>query len=66
MLYTMENRRRDCPKEHFKDLTPGERRELLKKLSPDELLGTLSFDEIEKYLKRRKQRPSSRKPKKQD
>jgi hypothetical protein len=45
MPYTMENFRRDYAKEHFKDLTPEERREALASLSADELL------EIENYLK---------------
>jgi hypothetical protein len=59
--YTMQDFRRDYTKEHLKDLTPEER---LEGLSPEEVLQVLSPAAIEKYLKRRKQDPSSRKRKK--
>jgi hypothetical protein len=70
--YTMEDFRRDYAKEHFKDLTPGERRELFMDLTPAErreLLKNLSceeLDEIEKYLKRLKQEATLRKQKKRN
>ena len=57
----MEDFRRDFAKEHLKDLTPEERRELFKDLSLQERLEGLSTEEIENYLQRRKQEATSRK-----
>jgi hypothetical protein len=51
MPYTMEDFRRDYVKEHLKKLTLEERVE------------GLSSDKIEKYLQRRKQKPTSPKRK---
>jgi hypothetical protein len=56
--YTMEDFRRDYAKEHFKDLTPAERRELIRGLSPEER------DEIEKDLKRCKEKTAPAKRRK--
>jgi hypothetical protein len=57
--YTMQDFRRDFAKEHFKDLTPAERRELIGSLSPEER------EEIEKDLKRRREKagPTKRRKK---
>src|SRR5213592_889516 len=63
MPYTMQDFRRDFAKEHLKDLTPEERRELFKDLSIQERLEGLSAEEIEDYLQRRKQEATSRKRK---
>ena len=38
MPYTMENFRRDFTKEHFKDLTPEERREVLQSVPLEDLI----------------------------
>jgi hypothetical protein len=61
MPYTMEDFRRDYVKEHFKFLTPEEQREALQSLSADERLDGLSLEEIENYLRRRRQ-PSPASP----
>ncbi len=60
MPYTIEDFRRDFTIEHFKDLTPEEQREALKKLPPEKL------EEIEKYLKRRKHEATSPKRKRRN
>jgi hypothetical protein len=63
MPYTMEDFQRDYIKAHFKELTPAERHEILKALSPEERLEGLSSEErleglspeeIERILKKRK------------
>jgi hypothetical protein len=56
--YTMEDFRRDYVKEHVKDLTAGEWREVIKKLAPDKLA------ELERFLSQRKHETTSRKPRK--
>ncbi len=62
--YTMEDFKRDYIKEHFPELTPTEKQEVLQKLSLEERLAGLSPEEIERFLEQRKaERPSrSRKP----
>ena len=73
MAYTMADFRRDYAKEHFKDLTPEERREVLQRLTaeeqqetlqnltPEQRLAGLSAEEIAAYLKKLKsERPSRR------
>jgi len=57
--YTMKDFRRDYAKELFNELTPAQRRELIKKLSPKEL------SQIEKELKRSKEKNSPRETKKE-
>jgi hypothetical protein len=51
MPYTMEDFRRDYVKEHLSQWTPEER---LAGLSVEEILERLPPEEIENYLKRRK------------
>jgi hypothetical protein len=63
MSYTMADYRRDYAKEHFKDLTAEERRELLRGLSAEERLAGLSAEEIAKCLKKSQSEPPSRKGK---
>ena len=58
MPYTMEDYRRDYAKEHFMDLTPEERQEVLMKLSPEERLVGLSPEEIEQALTKLKAQQS--------
>jgi hypothetical protein len=76
MPYTMADFRREFVKDHFKDLTPEERREalqglppeerreVLQGLPPEERLAGLPLEEIEDYLKRRKgaASPAKKKP----
>jgi hypothetical protein len=78
MSYTMEDFRRDYVKEYFPQLTWEERREVLKRLPPDERLADLSPeerlanltpDQIRQYLERLSAkdagRPTRRRRKKQ-
>jgi hypothetical protein len=69
MPYTMEDFKRDFLKEHFKELTPEERREAIQGLpveerlaglSPEERLAGLSPEEIERFLQQRKAESPSR------
>ena len=62
MTFTMQDFRRQYVKEHFRELTPEERREaleslppeerreVLQSLPPEELLAVLSPDQIQQYL----------------
>jgi hypothetical protein len=50
MSYTMQDFRRDFVKEHFPELTPEEREEVLKALPPEERLAGLSAEQIRQYL----------------
>jgi hypothetical protein len=50
MSYTMEDFKRDYIKEHFAQLTPEERREVLRSLPQEDLLGALSAEQIREYL----------------
>jgi hypothetical protein len=50
MSYTMEDFKRDYIKEHFPNLPPEERREILQSLPPEERLAGLSAKQIRKYL----------------
>jgi hypothetical protein len=52
MSYTMADFKRDYFKEHFPQLTPEERQEVLRSLPPEELLAALTADEIRQYLDR--------------
>ena len=69
MSYTLEDFKHDYIKEHFKDLTPEEQREIirslppkerLKGLPPKERLEDLSIEDIRKHLKKLKAAGSSR------
>ena len=64
MTYTMEDFRRDYIKEHFSQLTPEEREELLQSLPLETRLAVLSAEQIRRYLDRLagKHPPSPRKP----
>jgi Mg/Co/Ni transporter MgtE len=77
MAFTMEDFERQYAKEHFPWLTPEEqrealqslsakkRKELLKLLPPETLLGVLSEDQIRQYLDQRAaKRPTKPKCKK--
>jgi hypothetical protein len=48
--YTMQDFRRDFVKEHFPELTPEEREEVLQSLPPEERLAGLSAEQIRQYL----------------
>jgi hypothetical protein len=50
MSFTMEDFRREIIKEHFPELTPEERREVLQSLPPEERLAGLSAEQIRQYL----------------
>ncbi|HZT79123.1 MAG TPA: hypothetical protein VFA26_02790 [Gemmataceae bacterium] len=50
MSFTMEDFRRQFVKEHLPQLTPEERRDVLKSLPPEERLAGLSAEQIRKYL----------------
>jgi hypothetical protein len=50
MSYTMEDFKRDYIKEHFAQLTPQEREEVLRSLPPEERLAGLSAEQIRQYL----------------
>ena len=52
MPYTMEDFERDYVKEHFAQLTPEEREEVLRSLPPEERLAGLSAEQIRQYLDR--------------
>ena len=52
MSYTMEDFKRDYVKEHFAQLTPQEREEVLRSLPPEERLAGLSPEQIRQYLER--------------
>jgi hypothetical protein len=69
MPYTMADFQREYAKEHFKDLTPAERREALQGLSPEERLEALGLspeatpEEIAKFLRKMKSDRSASKGK---
>jgi hypothetical protein len=48
----MEDFKRDFFKEHFAQLTPEEREEVLQALPPEERLAGLSAEQIRRYLAR--------------
>jgi Mg/Co/Ni transporter MgtE len=50
MPYTMEDFKRDYIKEHFRQLTPKEREEVLRSLPPEERLAGLSAEEMEREV----------------
>jgi len=50
MPFTMEDFDNWYTREHFPKLTPEERREVLKSLPVEELLGALSAEEMRHYL----------------
>lgn len=50
MSFTMEDFKRQYAKEHFPQLPPEERREVLQSLPPEELLAALSAEQIREYL----------------
>jgi hypothetical protein len=52
MSYTMEDFKRDYVKQHFAQLTPEEREEVLQALPPEERLAGLSAEQIQQYLDR--------------
>ena len=52
MSFTMEDFRRQYVKEHFAQLTPKEREEVLLALPPEERLAGLSAEQIRQYLDR--------------
>jgi hypothetical protein len=52
MSYTMEDFQRQYVKEHFAELTPEERREVLESLPPEERLAGLSEEQIRQFLER--------------
>ena len=52
MSFTMEDFNRQYIKEHFPQLTPEEREEVLRTLSPEERLASLSPEQIREYLAR--------------
>jgi hypothetical protein len=52
MPYTMEDFKRDYMKEHVLELTPQEKKDLLKSLPPEQLLAALSEEQIRRYLER--------------
>jgi hypothetical protein len=52
MTFTMEDFQRQYAKEHFPQLTPEERRDVLASLPADELLSVLSAEQIRQYLDR--------------
>ena len=68
MPYTMQDFRHDFAKEHIREmldaLSPEERRGVFSDVPPEDRLAGLSPEEIEKYLKRRKQDPRPGKRKK--
>ncbi|HYT87262.1 MAG TPA: hypothetical protein VEL76_00950 [Gemmataceae bacterium] len=63
MPYTMDDFIRDFTKEHWSDLTPEERRQLLQSLPPEERLAGLAPEEIEAYLKRLREASAESSPK---
>ncbi|HWY86351.1 MAG TPA: hypothetical protein VNX28_06490 [Gemmataceae bacterium] len=50
MPYTMQDFRRDYAKEHFKDLTPEEKQEAIKGLTPEQRLKDLTPEQVLKSL----------------
>ena len=58
MSYTMKDFQRDFLKEHFDELTPKEREEILRSRPLEERLAGLSVEEIQRYLERVKAVPS--------
>jgi hypothetical protein len=52
MSFTMEDFNRQYIKEHFAQLTPEEREQVLRSLPPEERLAGLSPEQIRKYLDR--------------
>jgi hypothetical protein len=52
VAFTMEDFNRQYIKEHFVQLTPEEREEVLKALPPEERLAGLSAEQIRQYLDR--------------
>jgi hypothetical protein len=52
MTYTMEDFQRQYVKEHFPQLSPEEREEVLRSLPPEERLAGLSPEQIQEYLDR--------------
>ena len=52
MSFTMEDFRRQYVKEHFAQLTPKEREEVLRALPPEKRLAGLSAEQIRQYLDR--------------
>jgi hypothetical protein len=52
MSFTMEDFNRQYIKEHFAQLTPEEREEVLKALPPEQRLAGLSAEQIRQYLDR--------------
>ena len=63
MPYTMADFQHEYAKEHFKDLTPEERREAMSRLPLEERLADSTPEEIEVYLKNLKSRKPARKEK---
>jgi hypothetical protein len=67
MPYTMEDFRRQFVKEHFSELTPEEREDVIKSLPPEERLAGLSAEQIRQYLDQltaeRPATPRKRRPK---
>lgn len=64
MPYTMDDFRRDYILEHFKELTPSQKRKALEGLPLEERLEGLSPQQIEHYLKGRKKATASKEEKK--
>lgn len=64
MPYTIHDYRRDYFQKNFKDLTPEERLEALKSVSPEELLPGLSPEQVEQLRELLNAKPKSGQPKK--
>lgn len=61
MSFTMEDFNRQYIKEHFQQLTPAEREEVLRLLPAEERLTGLSAEQIRQYLARLSpERPTAR------
>jgi hypothetical protein len=68
MPYTMEDFQREYAMKHFKDLTPEERLEAQKHLTPEQVLAGLSPEQVEKLremlnAKRQPEQPKKRRRK---
>ena len=63
MSYTMADYRRDTAAEYLKELTPEERRSVLRSLTLEQRLAGLSAEEIAAYLKKLKSKGPAQKAK---